>query len=267
MMTPEQIKTVLYSKYTTEKGYACIEELRNCTGYAYNITYVDFYIIGLWQSTPTIAFEIKTNRQDFFRDVEKFKVKQAFALSSSNQFYYIAPKDIIKPDEVPELSGLFTISNNNAIRKVKQAPHREMEVDENLFQSMVRQLSKNNSSRIIPTRYLGKEITDQDFQKIVNKKWDDYREYQFENEVNDRVEKALKNEDSYQTMIVEILKKIGLINYWNLETNDQSALLEEIRKRVQMVEQLKDVNGNFEQIKSIANRLIFQIENYEKTQE
>ncbi len=49
------------------------------------------------------SYEIKVSRQDFKRDSA---MKQREARLYSDQFYYVTPKDLVKPDEIPDWAGL-----------------------------------------------------------------------------------------------------------------------------------------------------------------
>ncbi len=52
----------------------------------------------------TKEFEIKISRQDFLKDAKK---KKHLTNSGSNFFYYVCPKDLIKPDEIDKRYGLI----------------------------------------------------------------------------------------------------------------------------------------------------------------
>ncbi len=50
------------------------------------------------------AYEIKVSRQDFKRDSA---MKQREARLYSDQFYYVTPKGLLKPEEIPDWAGLM----------------------------------------------------------------------------------------------------------------------------------------------------------------
>ena len=65
---------------------------------------VDFLTIDPHKSHEVIVYELKASRADFRNDS---KEKQKRALAVCNRFFYVAPKDMIRKDEVPEWAGLL----------------------------------------------------------------------------------------------------------------------------------------------------------------
>lgn len=83
----------------------------------------DFWTISANASAgfQAIAYEIKISRADFRRDTH---AKQRQARLFSDRFYYVAPKGLIKPDEVPDWAGLYEF-NDGALSMKVPAPHRD----------------------------------------------------------------------------------------------------------------------------------------------
>lgn len=67
------------------------------------------------------AYEIKVSRADFRRESDD---KQCDALRWSDRFWYVAPPDVIPPQELPAWAGLQTW-DGTTFRVVKKAPKRE----------------------------------------------------------------------------------------------------------------------------------------------
>lgn len=67
------------------------------------------------------AYEVKISRADFRRDTA---IKQREARLFSDQFFYVAPAGIIKPDEVPDWAGLIEYDGGE-FRTVVSAPYRD----------------------------------------------------------------------------------------------------------------------------------------------
>lgn len=98
---------------------------------------IDFWTLEPHNSKNhrTISYEIKVTRADFMRDSEE---KQKHALKYSDRFFYVAPKGLIKADEIPSWAGLqewdgkyFTVA--------KRAPKREKsEPDWPMIVSLIR---------------------------------------------------------------------------------------------------------------------------------
>lgn len=76
-----------------------------------------------WSLPTFIGYEIKVSRQDFMRDE-----KGPAYLPLCHQFYFVAPKGVIQPAEVPEQAGLITVYPNT-LRAVKKAPRRTVDVE------------------------------------------------------------------------------------------------------------------------------------------
>jgi hypothetical protein len=69
---------------------------------------MDLFIISSNEGNSTIGFEIKASRQDFKKDIND-DLKQRGARLYCNKFYYVAPKGMIKPEEIPLWAGLWEI--------------------------------------------------------------------------------------------------------------------------------------------------------------
>jgi hypothetical protein len=67
------------------------------------------------------AYEIKVSRADFRRDTS---VKQREARLFSDQFFYVTPAGLLKPDEVPDWAGLIE-HRDGGFHTVVQAPYRD----------------------------------------------------------------------------------------------------------------------------------------------
>lgn len=115
------------------KGWIVVEELASRTGNYSGM--VDFWAMNVWGSGnyKTIAHEIKISRSDFFRDLKKrptysFKTGASFETKYDRQageeFYYVVPAGMVKPNEVPEDAGLMevSISEKPKIRITKRCP-------------------------------------------------------------------------------------------------------------------------------------------------
>lgn len=59
-----------------------------------------------------IAYEIKRSRGDFLRDVKKANTKHRGAKAYSDEFYYVAPPNMIKVEELPPWAGLIEVKSH-----------------------------------------------------------------------------------------------------------------------------------------------------------
>ena len=95
-----------YSSWGRERTNIIFPELRLGSGYCgVAQRRIDLFIISSNAGNPTIAFEIKASRGDFKKDIND-DLKQRGARLYANEFYYVAPKGMIKRDEVPLWAGL-----------------------------------------------------------------------------------------------------------------------------------------------------------------
>lgn len=82
-----------------------------------------------WAHPETTGYEIKVHRGDFLRDDKWLKY-----LDLCSSFYFVAPKDVISRDEVPEQVGLLEVSKNaKRLLTKKKAPLRQVTAPEDLF--------------------------------------------------------------------------------------------------------------------------------------
>jgi len=125
-----------YGYKSNGESYARFPKFRTGTGYGHGTEQeIDYLAISLWKSNyeQVIAFEIKLGRGDFLKEM-KHPEKRKYALLFSNQFYFVAPKDMIKPDELPIEAGLMEIEDavvtpycltGKCLRTRIQAPWRD----------------------------------------------------------------------------------------------------------------------------------------------
>ena len=115
-MTSQEIMQALRSRYLPHQvgaigpseRWAFFEELRIGTGYGkHSEQRIDAWVMSLWPSNgqARIAYEIKVSRADFLAELAK-SLKRRAALLVSSQFYFVAPRDLIKPAEIPVECGL-----------------------------------------------------------------------------------------------------------------------------------------------------------------
>lgn len=85
---------VLFPELRLGSGYSDISQRR-----------IDLFMISSEKGNYTTAFEIKVSRADFLKDIKDVLKQRGARLYSSN-FYYVAPKGMIKPEEIPMWAGL-----------------------------------------------------------------------------------------------------------------------------------------------------------------
>ena len=98
---------------------------------------VDFWDIHVHPSKghEATAYVIKVSRADFKRDT---RVKQRVARLWSDRFYYVAPKGMLNPEEIPDWAGLMEFDGERLRIKVP-APKRDKDAPSwDVFVSLIR---------------------------------------------------------------------------------------------------------------------------------
>jgi hypothetical protein len=86
-----------------------------------------------WAHPLTIGYEIKVVRSDFLKDD-----KWTDYLALCNEFYFVCPKKIIRPEELPAEAGLLVATTNlRRLYMKKKAPRRDIEIPDSLWRYIV----------------------------------------------------------------------------------------------------------------------------------
>lgn len=152
----------LLRRYYRPPAWAFFLELRAGTGYNYNRLAwmkgsdrqnverrLDAWAFHLWPSggyRPT-GFEVKVSRADFLHDV-KTASKRARYLALCQYFYYVTPKDLVRPDEVPPEAGLM-YATTSRLKVVKFPPERTIPQPEwDFFAAICRRVLREETERV-----------------------------------------------------------------------------------------------------------------------
>lgn len=206
------IKKLLAQKYRRAHGWTFFDEF----------FYIDGYAIGLQsRNAEILAFEIKISRQDFLKDLNNFHSKQKKALELSNKFYYVCPWGLIEKHEVPDFAGIQYVDSANTVKIKKQATYRSMKkIPFYLLQALAYESGATVNVSDIPVRYLGKEISQEAFQEIVDHAVADKYGYELERGIEKGI-KELEKKKSARDAFVQDLKRI----LWIQE--DEKKLMEQ----------------------------------------
>lgn len=97
-----------------------LEEVKNGRSYGNNLRIMDAWAMKLsWSPVRTIGYEIKVSRSDFVGDD-----KWPNYLKLCHQLFFVAPKGIISPDELPPEVGLIELLGTTRLVTRKKAPYR-----------------------------------------------------------------------------------------------------------------------------------------------
>lgn len=113
-VTAAVIKQLLRARHAEPVGaWAFFDEFMPGIGMAATGAGVrlDGWAMNVWPSKGyrTIAYEIKVSRSDFLREM-KDPGKRAWALTFTDEFYFVAPRHLIDPKELPDDCGLIEIA-------------------------------------------------------------------------------------------------------------------------------------------------------------
>lgn len=107
----EELVSLIRAKYPTSKnGYnvnVVLEQVPNGTS-RFQDRWIDVAVFKMWQSTGLTrsAFEIKVSRSDFLNELKQPE-KHKWCLDCFHEFWFVAPKEIIQIEELPEGVGWF----------------------------------------------------------------------------------------------------------------------------------------------------------------
>jgi hypothetical protein len=105
----ERLRVRYTEKSGNGEGWAFIPKVRSAAAFDARRT-IDAYAMGLWPSRglPLIAFEIKSSRSDWQRELKNPAKAEEFCELADYFYLVVGDKDIVKPGELPETWGLLT---------------------------------------------------------------------------------------------------------------------------------------------------------------
>jgi len=147
VMKAEDLIKMIRNRYPVkmEEGfhrYVVLEQVANATG-MYHDHWIDAAVFDMWPSKGLMrsAFEIKVSRSDFLRELQQPN-KYKWVLESFHYFYYVAPQDVIKREELPANAGwLCPRANKLTIRKAA-VQNEKPKLDDHLLAAFMRAAAK-----------------------------------------------------------------------------------------------------------------------------
>ena len=96
----------LHAHFSKAQGVTWLPQQRMGCGYGNDFERtIDVFGIATTKPWTRFCVEIKRTRADFLADIRQ-PLKQRRARLICNQFYYLAPKGVLAPDDVPLWAGL-----------------------------------------------------------------------------------------------------------------------------------------------------------------
>ena len=254
-MNEEFILNLLALKH--QSGFAFFPKFRPMTSYSATLSEIDAFAIGLWERNEgTFAYEIKTSLQDFRTDVDKFHYKHRFALEISTEFYYVCPWGLIPKNEVPEIAGLMYINSGNKFNKIKRAIIREYQpVGFGLLQGIASRCGAKINAGNMPVRFLGKDVTAEDIDKLAKAKIDAAMNRGIEEKAKELIKESIKK---YEEIINywEKLQRAGGVSGWR---NDLNSMFNELLVLVKAGRNISEIKQKLRLVNDSINKLLHEI--------
>lgn len=215
---------------------------------------MDVWVMARSWSRPRITgYEIKVSKSDFRNDK-----KWPHYLPLCNEFYFVCPKGLITPEELPAEAGLIYCLGQR-LREVKKAAWRDIEIPESLCRYLL-----ICRTRIVPPHYYDAPDKLEVWREWLKKRKDGAElGYQVSRGVRDYMSKMevecerLRAENRNFADIRELAKKLDIPVHgvWNLEQRMKAAKqiipekfcqkLEELKAAIcQMQFQIEQCNGS-----------------------
>lgn len=116
-MTSDEIAGLLKAKHP---NCICVEELRISSGASRGSGQrIDLWAMEEWPSKgfKRVAYEVKISRGDYLREIRD-PLKRRGAKLVAQEFYFVAPDGVIKPEEVPYDCGLIVVRDGELVIEV-----------------------------------------------------------------------------------------------------------------------------------------------------
>jgi hypothetical protein len=133
-----------------------LEQVANATGFSAG-RWIDAAVFEMWPSSGLTrrAFEVKVSRSDFLRELGN-PAKFQWCFKYFHEFWYVAPKDAIQKEELPQGAGWLYPAGTKLITGRAASYNRNPELDDTLLASFIRSADKEiqNATRRDRTQYL-----------------------------------------------------------------------------------------------------------------
>lgn len=252
------ILNLLAQRYAGEE-WAFFSEFRPVTGFGSKVA--DALVIGLWvKNSRILAFEIKVARGDFLNDLNGFKEKHKLALGISEEFLYVCPWGLIDKSEVPELAGLMYVDQSNGLRIVKPA---QIRTKDSLAFEFVQAIARSSRAKIevskIPAKLLGKDVTQEDIQKVVDEKVAEINKWRIDSEVEKKLEEYKKRDQSLSSLFGRMRDAAGL----RFVDSETAAI--KIIKRLEVMSAMSGLIASLKSINGLSQNMLAEIDKLRAT--
>lgn len=140
--TARDLADLLRAKYPGQKNgynqYVVLEQVPDGTGQNQN-RWIDAVVFSMWQShgLRRAAFEIKVSRSDFLHEMAN-PFKHQWCRECFHQFWFVAPKGLIDPGELPAEIGLMCPRGKQLVIQKQAVNNESPRLDDSLLAGFIR---------------------------------------------------------------------------------------------------------------------------------
>lgn len=156
ILTENDIIDLLENRFCPP-AWAFLPQVRNGTGYLRTTRTADAIAMGLWPSRGLYlnGFEIKVRRSDWFAELKNPEKAEEIA-SFCDYWWIVAPKDMVRVDELPSLWGLM-IPHGTTTKIIKEAKPLKAKPIDKLFLAAI---LRRTQEVVTPQAKLNEEFKD-----------------------------------------------------------------------------------------------------------
>ena len=262
-MNAADILLALSAKYSPPE-YSMFTEVSTVTGAAATNSYADAIVIGLWSGDKNVyCFEVKTSRSDFMKDIQRFEKKQGLLFRNCNLFYYIAPRKVLSPDEVPEGCGLMEVQSGGRIITSRVAQSRKIPgMELSLVRSLSRHILRGVTSDVKvkhSLKFLGKTASPEEIEEYIEKEVKrrvaKVSEDSIQREATRRSREMLAENESYQEVLREYREALRSMGYWSGMSVSPHRVVGDIKKVGELLRTLKDNAEAIDTVRELISRV------------
>jgi len=140
--TADELFHRLEVKYDDPQRYVVASQVANATGACVN-SWIDVVVFFLWPSDGLrrAAFEIKVSRSDWLKELQQ-PLKNEDARKSNHEFWYLAPADVIKEEELPKDTGWMK-PHGQGLSIVRHPVRHTPVVDDSTIAALIRSVTSS----------------------------------------------------------------------------------------------------------------------------
>lgn len=151
----DELLDLLHKRYCAPQ-YALLEQVRNGTGYTSVTRTADALAMSLWPSRGLTleGFEVKVYRGDWLNELKRPEKAEEIA-QFCNNWWIVAPKDIVRVEELPPTWGLL-VPHGGGLKALKAAPDLPKPLD--LDRLFIAAILRNVTEHMVHHRSIEKKL-------------------------------------------------------------------------------------------------------------